>query len=447
VTEQSSERIPRPYTALAITLLAIGILLMVLSWRAFPFVFTPQLVLAILGAAASGVFSFELAGVYFSFSYLLVMCVIVLCGPAAAGLAISLTAVPVEDIRKRRPLSIMMFNVGQLVISACAGGWVYALLAGRTIQSAAGVLSPLAPSDFPRALYGMLGAAVVYAVLNLALVSIGFGVYKGSSPWAVAVSALPVLPTHIVLPFVGFLMAQVLAINAVALPLFVFPLLIARQLYQRYIGLSEAYADTIRSLVGALEAKDPYTRGHSERVSAYAGALGTAMGLDAKALARLEYAALLHDLGKLAVPGAVLTKPARLEPEEMDRIREHPARGADMVRKIPPLRDLAESVSQHHERIDGTGYPAGIRGDEMSLPARILAVADCYDAMTTTRAYRSALSRDEAIAELLAGIDGQFDGAVVRTFVEAEVAYLQHSPASHSVAPLSVDSGANSEGG
>ena len=117
-----------------------------------------------------------------------------------------------------------------------------------------------------------------------------------------------------------------------------------------------------------------------------------------------------------------------------------------MVRRIPPLRDLAESVSQHHERIDGTGYPAGIRGDEMSLPAKILAVADCYDAMTTTRAYRSALSREQAIGELLAGVDGQFDRVVVRTFVEARVAYLQHSPASHSAAPL-VDSGANSEEG
>jgi putative nucleotidyltransferase with HDIG domain len=236
------------------------------------------------------------------------------------------------------------------------------------------------------------------------------------------------VPTQFTLAGLGFLLAQVLAISALALPLFFAPLAVARQFYLRYAGLKTAYVDTIRSLVGALEAKDPYTRGHSERVSEYAVALGEAMGLDSRALERLEYAALLHDIGKLAVPSAILVKPGRLEADEMEQIRAHPDRGADMIRRIPPLRDLAQSVVQHHEWFNGSGYPERRPGEELSGAAKILSVADSFDAMTTTRAYRRALSLDEAIAELIRGAGTQFDGDVVKVFIECrvELAVVHH---------------------
>lgn len=417
-----ASRVPRSFAVFSSLLFAAALVFLAFSWRVHPFLFTPQLILAVAGAALAEFFSFGVAGVSVSLAYPLVTCVIALCGPAAAGVAAALTAVPFEDIRRRRPISVMAFNVGQLVISSCIGGWVYMMVGARVLQGPSGVVAPLTPADFPHALYGIIGAALVYGVINVALVSIGSGMYRGVEPWAVAKELLPVLlPSHVALPFVGFVMAQVLSIQIFALPLFVFPLLVARQLYRRYLELRLAYADTIRSLIGALEAKDPYTRGHSERVSVYAASLGTAMGLESKALERLEYAALLHDLGKLSVPQAVLTKPGRLAPDEMDQIRKHPARGAEMVRRIPPLRDLAEMVSQHHERIDGKGYPDGIPGGSMALEARILAVADCYDAMTTTRAYRAALSREQALSELAEGCDTQFDAQVVRCFIESDV--------------------------
>lgn len=441
------QRTPHSRSLLAATLLAGAFAIMAISLRAYPFSWTLPLVLVMVCTAISEVFSFELAGISLSLAYPLVMCVIVLCGPAASGIAAACTAVSLEDIRQHRPLPVLVFNIGQLVIASCCGGWMYILFGGRVLQSPSGVLTPFVPGDFPKVLYGMMAAAVVYVLINLALVSIGVGVFRGASMWRVAVDALPVLPAHIALPFVGFLMAQVLSLSVVALPLFIFPLLVARQLYQRYVGLSSAYADTIRSLIGALEAKDPYTRGHSERVSAYAAALGIAMGLDSRALERLEYAALLHDLGKLAVPAAVLSKPARLEPDEMERIRQHPAAGAEMVRRIPPLRDLAETVHQHHERINGTGYPLGIDGSEMSVAARILAVADCYDAMTTTRAYRPALSREQAIAELIDGSDHQFDAAIVQRFIEARVGEDEDAVAAHVLPSLPVHSSVLSKEG
>jgi HD-GYP domain-containing protein (c-di-GMP phosphodiesterase class II) len=216
-------------------------------------------------------------------------------------------------------------------------------------------------------------------------------------------------------------MAQVLAINPIALPLFVAPLVVAQQLYSRYAALKSAYVDTVRSLVGALEAKDPYTRGHSERVAEYAAGIGAALGLDSRSQERLAYAALLHDLGKLEVPSRVLTKPGRLDYDETEAIRGHPARGAEMVSRIPPLRDLAEFVRLHHEWYGGGGYPKGLDSKDIPQSALILAVADCYDAMTTTRAYRPAMPREAAVAELIRCAGTQFDPVIVRAFIEARI--------------------------
>jgi HD-GYP domain-containing protein (c-di-GMP phosphodiesterase class II) len=156
-------------------------------------------------------------------------------------------------------------------------------------------------------------------------------------------------------------------------------------------------------------------------VAAYALEIGVAVNLDAISRERLEYAALLHDLGKLAVPGEVLTKPGKLSDAEMQVIRQHPERGAGMVSRIPPLRDLAEYVSKHHEWFNGGGYPSASSGADIPELALILSVADCFDAMTTTRAYRPAMSRDEAVAELIKFAGTQFDPAVVRAFIEARV--------------------------
>jgi hypothetical protein len=330
-----------------------------------------------------------------------------------------MSSVTLADFRERMPGYVMLANFGLLSLVTMLGGWTYVSLGGRLLGHSG--VAPLGSSDFPQMLVPLLAAALACGLGNDLLAAAAMTL-KHRRPLAEMIGALFWhMPSQMALAFVGYLIAQVLAINLLALPLFAAPFIVASQLYQRYARMQSAYADTIRSLIGALEAKDPYTRGHSERVSTYATQLGKAMGFDRKALERLEYAALLHDLGKLAVPRAVLTKPARLEPEEFDQIKEHPGRGADMVRGIPPLRDLEEAVRQHHERVDGTGYPTGAEGTSMSLASRVLAVADCYDAMTSTRAYRSALTREQAISELLAGAGTQFDPEVVKCFIESDI--------------------------
>ena len=171
---------------------------------------------------------------------------------------------------------------------------------------------------------------------------------------------------------------------------------------------------TIQTLVKAVEAKDPYTAGHSERVMAYSVRIGQAMGLSSADLRTLEIGTLVHDVGKIGVPDAILTKPARLTDEEMLIVQQHPVVGARMVQSIPFFEKAIPIILYHHERLDGSGYPNGLKGEELSQLVRISAVADSFDAMTSTRAYRKGLSADQAIGALREDVaNGKVDGKIV----------------------------------
>jgi HD-GYP domain-containing protein (c-di-GMP phosphodiesterase class II) len=244
---------------------------------------------------------------------------------------------------------------------------------------------------------------------------------------------------QIALGVVGFIIAQVMAVNVTAFALFIFPLLVARQFYQSSTALKSVYKDTIRSLIGALEAKDPYTRGHSERVAEYAVLIGRQAGLDSRSLDDLENAALLHDLGKLALPGPLLRKAGALNDDEWCAIREHPNLGADLVRRIPPLRPLADVVERHHERLDGSGYPLGLTGQGLSVAVRILAIADSFDAMTSDRPYRAGLSAEEALAELRQCSPSQLDPDLVEALAAANEWGLSVASGGASALPVVVE--------
>jgi putative nucleotidyltransferase with HDIG domain len=170
-----------------------------------------------------------------------------------------------------------------------------------------------------------------------------------------------------------------------------------------------AYLGAIRALVAALDARDPYTAGHSERVSLLSVAIGHAMGLGQDDLDVLRLGALLHDIGKIGVADAILTKPTALTALEFDEIKRHPALGAQILRPIAFLEAHVPIVELHHERPDGSGYPYGLRGDAIPIHARIVHVADAFDAMTTARAYRHARPAADALAELWAHAGTDFD--------------------------------------
>lgn len=180
-------------------------------------------------------------------------------------------------------------------------------------------------------------------------------------------------------------------------------------------GMGERTSATIRALVVAIEMKDPYTKGHADRVSHYALEIGQALDLSSAQLQSLWLAGILHDIGKLAIPEQILTKPAKLSDKEWDIIQGHPSIGASIVDVIEDAT-IVDGVRYHHECYDGTGYPEGLAGEAIPLVARILSVADAYDAMTSTRSYRNALCDQFALDELRAKAGSQFDPYVVEAF-------------------------------
>lgn len=171
-------------------------------------------------------------------------------------------------------------------------------------------------------------------------------------------------------------------------------------------------------LTSAIEARDPYTQGHSARVTALAEEVARRLGWSPEQLATLRIGGPLHDIGKLAISDEVLRKEGELEPEELDQIRQHPTIGARILLRMAALREAIPYVLYHHERWDGSGYPSGKAGEEIPVEARVLAVADAFDAMTSDRPYRRALSREEALAEVERCAGTQFDPKIACAFLE-----------------------------
>jgi HD-GYP domain-containing protein (c-di-GMP phosphodiesterase class II) len=189
-------------------------------------------------------------------------------------------------------------------------------------------------------------------------------------------------------------------------------------------AVTDGYKSTIKALAATIDAKDPYTRGHSERVMKYALMGAHAMSLPERALETIEYASILHDTGKIGIPDSILGKPGPLTAGEFDIIRQHPSIGANICKDIPFLKEARPLILHHHEKFDGTGYPGRISYREIPEGALVIAVADSFDAITTNRAYRPALGVDQAIAELRRCSGTQFCPEVVVAFVSSLEHYM-----------------------
>ena len=189
------------------------------------------------------------------------------------------------------------------------------------------------------------------------------------------------------------------------------------ELHDAYGQLTARYMDTVEALRLAVDAKDEYTRGHSDRVAFYASRIGIELGLSIDELEQIYVAGIFHDIGKIGTADDLLLKSDHLTDEEFDKIRQHVVVGANILSAVSMFKSLAPIVRHHHERVDGKGYPDRLAGEEIELAARILAVADAFDAMTSDRYYRAQLSLDETILELKNGRNTQFDATVVDVFV------------------------------
>jgi HD-GYP domain-containing protein (c-di-GMP phosphodiesterase class II) len=181
----------------------------------------------------------------------------------------------------------------------------------------------------------------------------------------------------------------------------------------------ELFLGTVKSLAAAIDGKDPYTRGHSERVSRMSIAIAQRLGLSDEECEKIRISALLHDVGKIGIDDSILKKPAALTDEEYQIMKQHPQKGYKIMSQIPAMKEFLPGMYMHHEMVNGEGYPQGLKGDEIPLMGKVVAVADTFDAMTTDRPYQRAMKFEDAVARIQSFVGTRYDEKVVAAFTEA----------------------------
>jgi putative nucleotidyltransferase with HDIG domain len=364
-----------PFAQAALTFGFIGVLTQVFSYR------TGR------GAMASVSFVPILASAAIAPHWLSVAVV------AAASLAGQLAA--------KRDLIRTVFNTAQESFALALAILAYRALGGIPLHTI-GESSSLS----------LFALFLVYFITNSVCVSGALGIVSDRNPWAIwkenTLSALPY--DFLSLPAILFIVWAYSKFGPVGVFVFAVPLFGLRQLYKVTGQLEQTNRELLELMVAAIEARDPYTSGHSRRVADKARVIARAVGLREKEIGRIAAAALLHDVGKIhEVFGPILSKPGRLTPEEQVVMRTHPVKSAELVGKVTELRDVVPLIRHHHENWDGTGYPDGLKGQDIPLGSRIIMFADTIDAMTTDRPYRAALDATSVRKELLRFRGTQFD--------------------------------------
>lgn len=339
---------------------------------------------------------------------------VLLFGPTGGAYVALSATFSLAAILKRDRTIKFIFNAAQYVISATAAGFVLIALRGATLVESNSLRLPI---DF--VYFG--AAATTFYLINSTMPTLAISLTNNLAFRRIwLVNVLPFIPNFAAMIALGMTMAILYAKTSYfGLILLIVPLMVARQTFHLFTQLKESHINTIKSLIASIEAKDTYTRGHSERVARIALLIGLKMGLSEKMLEKLEYSALLHDIGKIGIPQNILLKPSKLNDLEYLEVKNHPVLGAMIVEEIDFLSDIVPIVFHHHERHDGAGYVDGLSGRHIPLLAKILAVADSYDAMTSERAYRPPFSEAIAMNEIALNAGTQFDGTVVDAFLEA----------------------------
>lgn len=263
-------------------------------------------------------------------------------------------------------------------------------------------------------------------ILNFIFVSIILKITQNVPPITIFLSMVKTFPSTIAIGMLGIFLAfaQVTYNSQAIVLLFLVPLLLARYSFKLYFDSQRMALDTIHALNEALHAKDAYTGGHTGRVELYAVELAKAYGLPMSDCELIKTAALLHDIGKIGVPDDILNKPGKLTEDEYMKIQDHSTIGAKILGNVDSLKKVAKIIVQHHERYDGSGYPNQLKGDQIAIEASILMISDSYDAMTTDRPYRKALSKEQAISELTKFSGTQFHPMLTKCFVDSVLTHI-----------------------
>jgi putative nucleotidyltransferase with HDIG domain len=349
-----------------------------------------------------------------SVAFIPYLALIVLLGPSWAMLIAGGTFLVADAAVRRKPMVKIIHNTAKEVVAVGVAGWIYASLGG--IPSFTRVSLAIIPFSV---------AVTAYFVINIGAPATAIALSSGvriSESWRRLVGGSLLFdfmasPLALLLAFL-YTKAQLWGVIVVTVPLF-----LIRHVYAVNLQIEQVNRDLLELMVKAIEARDPYTSGHSLRVSKIAGALARKIGLQVKLVEQTETAALLHDVGKIHEEYAlILRKGGPLTDQEKAVIRTHPIRSFELVRTISGFRggvDLA--VRHHHEYFDGSGYPDGLSGKAIPIAARIIMIADTADAMTTDRPYRTAMTFDALVAELREYSGTQFDAELVQAFSECPV--------------------------
>jgi hypothetical protein len=348
-------------------------------------------------------------------------------GPAAGALVALVGTTELREVRGRIPWYGTLANHAGIVIPAVACGIVMEVVPNRT-------------ADLGIDFVAMLLGASVYFALNLALASSLVALRTGVSlrelvladlgGFAVGLAALAPL---------GWLMARIYEVPGAgwwATLLFTLPLYTTRFSYNQFVEMREMFTQTIGALAEAVDKRDPYTSKHSQRVRLISVDIGREMRVSAAELEALEWGGLLHDVGKIGVPDSVLLKQGKLTREERMIMNAHPVLGAQIIGPVDRLAAELPVIRHHHEWYNGSGYPDRLLGDEIPKLARILHVADAFEAMTADRPYRKALSTEQALAELRKFAGVQFDPEIVDAFVRTKWAADTRDPGRPELRPI-----------
>lgn len=355
--------------------------------------------------------------VSYSVGSVVAMCAVIVAGPAAAAAAASAAAIDRELFSRKDWLPRIMINAGALSLSTLALGRVY--------QMTGGPAGSISGRDFPFILVPLFLGTAAFFLTNTTLVSLMVALARRIPAREVWQSDYRrAVVTHFLFAALGVIFAALHGeIGWLSAPLVIFPLIGARQAFHTSEQIRVRFDATVGSLVEALEAKDPYTRGHAERVGNLSRFVARSYGLSEKQAEKIRFAALMHDIGKTTVDTRVLQKPGKLTSEEYDHMKVHSARGASLLEEIDMMRDMVDGVRHHHERFDGGGYPDGLSGEDLSVVARIITVSDAFDSMTSTRSYRRAMPMEKALAEIKRCEGTQFDPAMVAALEKAIVRF------------------------
>ena len=334
--------------------------------------------------------------------------IILVYGPALAMLISAISAVISEVLEKKTSWHKIIFNASQYALSVGIAGIVYQYVGGVV------GFQNFFKFAFPAAL-----CALSYCLVNSFLVTIVISLSQKAritTVWRLNIKEM--IPSYLSEAPMGFLMAIVyVEVGIIGILLFFLPLLLARRSFELYTKMRKVYLDTIRALAAAIDAKDPYTKGHSERVAETSVALAQELNLSDKDIENIEYTALLHDIGKIGIADNILGKTSSLTDKEFDKIKEHTVMGAKIIEPVDFLKNSYKAIYHHHEKYNGKGYPDGLKEKDIPLLARIIAVADAYDAMGSDRPYRKKLNKDKILKELKDQSGKQFDPEVVKALI------------------------------